>query len=325
MSGPVLIVAGPTASGKSQLAATVAAAFDGVVINADSMQVYRELRVLTARPDAALCARVPHRLYGIVPARERFSTGAWRSRALDEIATAEAAGRLPVLCGGTGLYLRALTGGLADIPPVPDAIRRETDDLIGQIGAAALHARLAERDPETARRLRPSDQQRVARAWAVLEATGRPLAEWQAAPAPTPGVRRFVHIVLLPPRDLLYAACDRRFEAMVAQGALEEVRRLLDLGLAANLPAMKAVGVRELGDYLAGDCDLASAVRRAQQATRRYAKRQLTWLRHQVTADHVLKTQFSERICPEIFSFIREFLLTTADERSTKHISHVQQ
>ncbi len=311
MTEPVLIITGPTASGKSRLAVAVAAAFDGVVINADSMQVYRELPILTARPGADDLARAPHRLYGIISVTEGFSVAAWRQLAVAEIEAAAKAGRLPILCGGTGLYLKALIEGIAPIPAIPDAVRRATRARHDRLGGAAFHAGLAARDPATAARLAPGDRQRLCRAWDVLVATGRTLADWQAANA-APPANGFVPgtILLSPPRADLYAACDARFEAMLAAGALAEVAALDRHRPDRGRPAFKALGVADLGRHLAGEVDLETAVAAAQQATRHYVKRQMTWFRHQLAADLVLDEQYSESLEPKIFSFIREYLLT---------------
>lgn len=311
---PVLIVAGPTACGKSALAMAVAERFDGVVINADSMQVYAELRILTARPSATDEARVPHRLYGVLSAAETCSAGRWQEMALAEIGAAHDAGRLPVVCGGTGLYLKALTEGLAPMPDVPAAVRDALRGRLRREGAAALHRELAARDPAMAAQLHPGDGQRLARALEVLEATGRSLADWQAkSPAgPVPALR-FSTILLAPPRDELYTACDRRLEAMIENGALDEVRQLIAMELDPSLPARKALGVQEFARFLAGECDLATALSAAQQATRRYAKRQMTWFRHQIVADLVSNSQVSERLAGEIFTFIRRNVLTALE------------
>jgi tRNA dimethylallyltransferase len=304
----VLIVFGPTASGKSALALDVAAAFDGVVINADSMQVYRELRILTARPDAADTARIPHRLYGVLSIEDTCSAGRWRDMAAAEIEATHAAGRLPILCGGTGLYLKALVEGLSPLPDIPTEIRAVVRERVAEAGAVALHAELARRDPATAARLRPSDPQRIARALEVLEATGRPLSEWQNQAGEAPDWR-FMTIALDPPRDELNAAIDERFMRMIAGGALEEARGLLSLD--PDLPAAKAVGIPDLLAHLRGDIDRETAVTRAQQATRRYAKRQSTWLRTQIVTNFTLETQYSASFREEIFSFIRNNVLTT--------------
>jgi tRNA dimethylallyltransferase len=317
MSGekkPVVIVAGPTASGKSALAMAVAREFDGIVINADSMQVYSELRVLTARPSEQDEAEVPHRLYGVMSAAESCSAGHWRKLALAEIDRAHAAGKLPVLCGGTGLYIKALTEGLSPMPEVPEDIRSACRARLSEQGAAALHAELSARDPQMAARLEPTDGQRIVRALEVLEATGRSLADWQAVPpgGPPPGLR-FLTILMMPPRDWLYARCDRRLAAMTEEGGLDEVRRLTAMGLDPALPAMKALGVKEFGEYLAENMGFEEALAAAQQATRNYAKRQMTWFRNQIIADKVLTAQFSESLLTGIFSFIRHFLLTPKD------------
>ena len=310
-----LIVTGPTASGKSALAAALAERLSGSVINADSMQIYRDLPILTAQPDAAVRASVPHRLYGVLDAAERCSAGRWRGLALDKMAAAQATGWLPVLCGGTGLYLKALTEGIAQLPPISAELRLAAAARLAALGPAALHAELLLRDPRTAAKLHPNDAQRLLRAWEVLEATGRGLADWQAASNATgPAPWRFIWLVLLPPRGDLVASCDARFETMIEAGALEEVRQLLARGLDHRLPAMKALGVAQLGEYLAGKITLDQAVLAAQQATRRYAKRQRTWLRTQVLRHIesvcVMETKFSERLMPEIFSKIDELLLT---------------
>jgi len=311
----VVIVAGPTASGKSALALALAEECDGTIINADSMQVYRDLPVLTAQPGAVARARVPHRLYGVIDAAERCSAGRWRGLALVEIERAQAERRLPIVAGGTGLYLRALLEGLAPVPPVSAGAREAARALHTRLGGVAFREALAALDPETARRLEPGDTQRLIRAYEVAAATGRPLADWQREQGPPPGLTAAA-ILLLPPRPALYAACDARFVAMMERGALAEVEALLARQLDHSLPAVKAVGVAELADFLAGRSTREAAVAAAQQATRRYAKRQFTWFRHQLPETehlqrHVIAAQFSESLLPEIFSFIRQFMLTT--------------
>jgi tRNA dimethylallyltransferase len=254
-------------------------------------------------------AAVPHALYGAIPARESCSVARWREMALAEIDTALAAGKLPILAGGTGLYIEALAKGLAPVPEIPAAVRDEARRLVAEEGAAAFHARLAHIDPDAAATLRPSDRQRLVRAWEVKTATGKSLREWQRAPGAddAPSLLTFV---ILPPRDLLYAACDRRFEEMVERGAIEEVKALLALELDPNLPAMKAVGVREIAAYLHGDMDRARMIALGRQATRRYAKRQYTWFRHRLPDAVLLSEQYSERQNPAIFTKIRESGLT---------------
>lgn len=274
-----LLIIGPTCSGKSALALGLARRLGGTVINADSMQVYRELRVLTARPTPEEEAEVPHALYGLRPASEPGSVAWWRRAALAAMAAARGAGRVPILCGGTGLYLAALVAGLADIPDPGPAARGEARTLLQSLGAAGLHARLASADPASAAGLLPTDGQRIARAWEVLAGTGRGLAAWQAlgrAAAPW----RFAAIQLDPPRPLLRAAIADRIGAMLAAGALDEVRALLALGLDPALPAMRAHGVPEFAAHLRGTLPLAAAIERTLRVTGQYTKRQATWFRH---------------------------------------------
>ena len=275
-----ILVAGPTCSGKSALAMMLATALDGVVINADSMQVYRELRILTARPTPDDERRCPHRLYGIRPAADAGSVAWWRGEALSAMDAAWAEGRLPILCGGTGLYLAALTDGLTDIPDPGDEARDAARGLLQAVGPAALHERLAVLDPDTAAGLRPSDGQRISRAWEVLAGTGRGLAAWRSSGRLPPAPARFTALRLAPPRDVLRAAIAQRFAAMLRQGALEEVAALLSLGLSPALPAMRAHGVPELAAHLRGELSLEAAVERATLAQGRYTKRQATWFAH---------------------------------------------
>jgi tRNA dimethylallyltransferase len=302
-----LIVAGPTASGKSALALAIASRIGGTIINTDSMQVYRELRTLTARPTEKDEALVPHRLYGVRPAAEAGSVAWWRDAALHEMAAARAEGRVPILTGGTGMYFAALTEGIAEIPdPGPDA-RAEARRLLRDEGPAALHQRLAAADPATAARLRPEDSQRIARAWEVWRGTGQGLSAWQSrrsAPAPW----RFAAVLLDPPRDALRAAIAGRFDAMLRQGAIEEVRALLALGLSPDLPAMRAHGV------LRGDWPLDEARRRTELVTGQYTKRQATWFRHHalaspacvytINARYDVSEQSMERERADLFTFI---------------------
>lgn len=308
---PAIVIAGPTASGKSALALTLAEQIGGVVINADSIQVYRELRVLTARPGPAEEARAPHRLYGVLAATEPCSAARWRDLALAEVAAARAAGKVPIIVGGTGLYLRTLKQGIADIPPIPAELRARLRAEQEAIGQAALYARLAERDPAAVAAIRPSDPQRTLRAMEVLEATGRPISEWQAQGAGGPTLEGpAAWIWLDPPRELLRERAETRFRQMVEEGAVEEVRSLLALNFDPALPLMKALGVPELAAHLRGEIDLETAVARAVLATRRYAKRQTTWFRHQLPADRLRVAQFSESLPSEILSFIRRIPLT---------------
>lgn len=313
-AGRALMVAGPTASGKSRLAMALAERFGGVVINADSMQVYRELRVVTARPSVADEAVVRHRVYGVLPAAVAGSVAWWRGEALAAMAAAETAGLVPILCGGTGLYLEALVRGIAAVPAPGEAARAEARGLLAAEGAAALHARLAAVDPVTAAGLRPGDGQRVARAWEVWRGTGRGLVAWQReAGAGAPWAFRLV--LLEPPRAVLREAVAARFAAMVEGGAVEEVRALLALGLDPALPAMRAHGVPELGGFLRGETTLEAARLAAVAATGRYTKRQATWFRHRAPVDarstHTIYARYADQAqFPEsLWSEIEKFLL----------------
>jgi tRNA dimethylallyltransferase len=278
----VLLICGPTASGKSALALALAARRGGVLVNADSMQIYKELRVITARPSEEEEAKAPHRLYGVAMVGEPWSAAKWRSAALAEIAGAEA----PILVGGTGFYLEALIDGLSPVPDVPAGVREEMEALYEKLGGAAFHARLAGDDPVLAARLNPNDRQRLVRGAEVLAATGKPLSHWQDLPRVGPPEElEFRAVLLMPERAGLYARCDARFDAMLGQGALEEVRALLEAGYGPELPAMRAVGVAELALYLAGKMTLDQAVEAGKRETRRYAKRQLTWLRNRMARE----------------------------------------
>ena len=278
-----MLIAGPTASGKSALALKLAQKTGGVVINTDSMQVYRDLRIITARPTPAEEALVPHRLYGHVDAAVNFSAGAWVVDAARTLSEAQAEQRLPIFVGGSGLYFKALTRGLSAVPPIPTQVRQDVRTRLERDGVEALHAELALRDPVSAERLKPRDRARIARALEVVEATGRALTDWHREGLPPllpPG--EFNALFLASERDQLYARIDARFDAMLASGALEEVAALAARQLDPMLPAMKAHGVPVLIRHLKGEitCEEASEIGRAD--TRHYAKRQFTWFRHQL-------------------------------------------
>ena len=280
MTAKAILIAGPTASGKSAVALAIAEGLGGTVINADSMQLYRELRILTARPSEAEERLAPHRLYGTVPASEAFSVGRWLEAAQGAIADARGAGRVPILAGGTGLYFKALLEGLAPVPDIPPEVRGHWREQSERLGPEALHRELAARDPGMAAKLRPSDPQRIVRALEVIDATGVSLSEWQGAPAsPALDADAVLKLVIAPEREPLYAAIDARFDRMIEAGALEEVEALLALDLDDSLPAMRAHGVRELRAYFAGASSLEEAAAKAKTESRRYAKRQMTWAR----------------------------------------------
>ncbi|MBY9062210.1 tRNA (adenosine(37)-N6)-dimethylallyltransferase MiaA [Sphingomonas yunnanensis] len=279
----VALIAGPTASGKSALAIELAERTGGVVINADASQVYRDLRLLSARPSEADEARVPHRLFGYVDGAEACSAARWAEDARAAIAAAHAAGRLPVLVGGTGLYLRTLLDGIAPVPEIDPAVRA----AVRSLPVTDAHAALAREDAAAAARLAPGDTARVARALEVVRSTGRPLTDWQGeligGIGATVGLSA---LVLLPERETLMARCDTRLEAMFAGGAIDEVAALLARDdVPDDAPVRRAIGVPEIAAYLAGAITQDAALARAQRATRRYAKRQYTWFRHQPPAD----------------------------------------
>ena len=278
-----MLIAGPTASGKSALALELAQKAGGAVINTDSMQVYRDLRVLTARPSLAEEAAVPHRLYGCVDAAVNYSAGHYVRDAKEVLDEVRRGGGLPIFIGGTGLYFKALTRGLSAVPPVPDEVREAVRLRLDRDGVEALHAELARRDAAAAARLNVRDRTRIARALEVIEATGRPLAEWHAETTPPllpEGSYRALFIA--PEREALYARIDARFDAMLADGALEEVARLAARGLDPLLPAMKAHGVPALIRHLRGEITREEAAMIGKADTRHYAKRQFTWFRHQL-------------------------------------------
>jgi tRNA dimethylallyltransferase len=299
-----IVIAGPTASGKSALALGLAEALGGTIINADSMQVYRDLTIVTARPAPADLARVPHRLYGVLDGAELCTAARWAELARQEIEAAATAGRLPILCGGTGLYLRSLLHGIAPVPEIPDEVRQAARWRHADLGGTAFRAELARLDPAGAARIAVGDSQRLIRAFEVAAATGRPLAEWQQAQPLAPTGLDPLIFTLLPPREALYAAIDARFVDMVAAGAVDEVRALVARGLDPALPVMKAVGVPELAGHLAGHLTLDKAISQAQQASRRYAKRQFTWFRHQFSSAHAFKTQYYDILMDQICQII---------------------
>jgi tRNA dimethylallyltransferase len=281
----LIIVAGPTASGKSALALALAERHNGIIINADAMQCYAELRILTARPSLADEALAPHRLYGVLPAATPGNAAWWRQAALAALEEAREMDKTPILCGGTGMYMQALLHGIAEIPAPGAAARLESRSLLAAAGPAALHARLLAVDPETAAKLRPSDSQRLARAYEVWLGTGHGLAYWQARPTESLTGWTPRMILLDPPRPALREAVETRLHAMLAAGALDELRDLLAQNLDPALPLMRAHGVPELTLYLNGEATLQAATTRAALATHQYTKRQATWFRHQKLVD----------------------------------------
>lgn len=280
-----ILIAGPTASGKSAFALSVAEAASGTIINADALQVYAELKILTARPGPDEMARARHALYGHVTVREAYSVARWLEHARVSVAAAERGGRMPILVGGTGLYFRAALEGLAEIPPIPEEVRDEANALFEAEGPDRFRARLAELDPVAAARWPINDRYRAMRAYEVVTATGRTLGEWhEGAHRPLFPEAATLRLALLPAREALQGAIKTRFAAMLEAGAIEEAKAVLALDLPPTRPAMKALGLAELGEHLSGRTTLEAASEAAITRTRRYAKRQMTWIRGQMTS-----------------------------------------
>jgi tRNA dimethylallyltransferase len=283
---PVIVITGPTASGKSALALALAERRGGTVINADAMQTYDAFPILTAQPTAGERARVPHRLYGVLPLSETLSAARWRSLASVEIERCLGEGRVPILCGGSGLYLRTLMEGIAAIPDPPPGLRDQANSEWLAMGAEAFRARLAEKDPAIVARLKAGDRQRHVRAWEVWVATGQPLSAWQENKSAPPS-HRFVTVLLSPERDWLRARIEKRFDAMLQEGVLAEARAVFDRTPDPRWPGLKAHGAPELFAHFRGELMIEDARRIAIDHTRQYAKRQMTWFRHQMTPDMV--------------------------------------
>ena len=298
-----ILIAGATASGKSALALALAERFNGCIINADSMQVYDTLNVLTARPPKEDLRRAPHRLYGHVPVAAPYSVGQWQAEALATIDEAQEKGQRPILVGGTGLYFKSLIEGLADIPDIPDNVRDGLRARLDSDGLAALYAELQSVDGVLAERLPPTDTQRILRGLEVFEATGEPLSQWQKQ-VQKPPLTDYCGILLMPDRDWLYARCNARYEVMLAAGAQQEVEELWALNLPPDANGLKALGVGQIMAYMQGEIDAETATAQAQQATRRYAKRQMTWFRSQMSDWKSFSEQDYENNFAKIFSFI---------------------
>ena len=292
------LIAGPTASGKSALAIRLAQATDGIVINADASQVYADLQLLSARPSDAEMAQAPHRLFGHIDGAQACTAARWAAEARAEIDAAHRVGRLPILVGGTGLYLRTLLDGIAPVPDIDAQIRAE----VRALPVAAAHAALTREDPQAAARLAPADTTRVARALEVVRSTGRPLAQWQQHKSGGIGQRITLSpLILLPPRDWLIARCDLRFGQMIEQGAVTEVEALLARNLSPDLPVMRAIGVPEIASWLDGAIDRETMLERGRIATRQYAKRQYTWFSRQPPSEWRLETrQINDEISDDL-------------------------
>ncbi len=286
-----ILIAGPTASGKSALALALALARDGSIINADSMQVYRELRVLTARPSQADEEQAPHALYGHVAGADGYSVAGWLADVALVLEATRSQGRTPIIVGGTGLYFEALLRGLSPVPPIPEAVRRRWREAALAAAPGDMHRQLAAVDPVMAARLDPADRQRLTRALEVMEATGRSLAEWQSTPGtPLVDEAEAECIVVRPERAVLHGRSDRRFDQMMDAGAVDEVRALVQLGLPTDRPVMRALGVAPIAAYLAGVLSRVEAAERGKLETRQYIKRQETWLRRRMRGWRVLQS-----------------------------------
>ena len=303
-AGRYIMICGPTAAGKSAAALALAEQVGGTVINADSMQVYSDLRVVTARPGPDDEARAPHRLYGIVDGGERASVASWLDLAAEAVDEARNAGSLPIIVGGTGMYLQAARDGIAPIPEVPAEIHQACLDELTARGGAAFREELSKLDEETASRLFDGDSQRLVRAMGVVRATGRPISAWQSDPHQGALAGEAVAISVMPPRADTYARIDRRFAQMMEEGAVEEVEALAERGLDPLLPVMKAIGVREILAMQAGEISRGRAIELASRDSRHYAKRQMTWIRNNYRAQISIDEKFSTRFVKEIFSIL---------------------
>ena len=300
-----IMIAGPTASGKSQLAVDLACQLDGEVINADSMQLYADLSILTARPSPAEMKDIPHHLYGVLDGGHRASVAAWLELAATAMTAIRARGKMPIIIGGTGMYLDAAVNGIAPIPDVPATIHEDCMALFDAIGGAAFRQKLALHDPLVASRLADGDRQRLIRAMGVFNATGIALGQFQQAEHEGALAGRPVKIAMLPLRDVLYARIDARFDVMLEQGAMDEVRQLMSRQLDPSLPLMKALGVTALKAVLEQEMTVDEAAYIAKRDSRHYAKRQMTWLRNNYNAQITLNTKLSESFMESIFSLIR--------------------
>ena len=303
-AGRYIMICGPTAAGKSAAALALAEQSGGTVINADSMQVYSDLRVVTARPGSDDEARVPHRIYGIVDGSERASVASWLDLAAEAVDEARNAGSLPIIVGGTGMYLQAAREGIAPIPEVPAEIHQACLEELAARGGAAFRKELSKLDKKTASRMFEGDSQRLVRAMGVVQATGRPISAWQSDPHQGALAGEAIAISVMPPRADTYARIDRRFAQMMEEGAVEEVEALAERGLDPSLPVMKAIGVREILAMQAGEISRGRAIELASRDSRHYAKRQMTWIRNNYRAQISIDEKFSKRFLKEIFSIL---------------------
>ena len=308
----VIIIAGPTTSGKSTLAIDIAEEFNGVVINADSMQIYKGLEVITSSPNPLMLKRVPHKLYNVREPKNPCSAGLWTKLATKEICWAHDNGFLPIVVGGTGLYLRALIDGIINLPKIPVEIKNKIRNQMLKEGSKKLHEKLSKLDLSTASTLNVADSQRICRALEVFLTTGESLTDLKRKNVVEASARRnfkFVKLLLMPPRPLLYKTCDARFERMLNCGALDEIRTLMDHNFSASLPAMKALGIPFLIRHLEGQMSIEDACSAGQLSTRHYVKRQATWFKNQFVADFAINLQYSVSLRQKFFSYISKTIV----------------
>ena len=303
-----VIICGPTGAGKSSLALNLAEKFKGVIINADSVQIYREIKILSGRPTFDDYRQAPHRLYGIMSIFKPCTLGIWRKMALETIKECERSGRLPIICGGTGLYIKFLLNELSAIPEVPPSIKLEAREKLEDLGNENFRELLSKNDPVSARRIKSGDTNRLLRAWEVLTATNKPLSYWHEQSRETESQHRFFKVCLMPERKALYSKCDKRFLDFIEQGAAEEARALDFINVSPELPASKTLGLLELIKYTRGELGLSDAIAQAQRTTRRYAKRQLTWFRHQLDEDFLIQNLRCRKTVSDCLKKIVNFL-----------------
>lgn len=303
-----VIICGPTGAGKSSLALNLAEKFKGVIINADSVQIYREIKILSGRPTFDDYRQAPHRLYGIMSIFKPCTLGIWRKMALETIKECERSGRLPIICGGTGLYIKFLLNELSAIPEVPPSIKLEAREKLEDLGNENFRELLSKNDPVSARRIKSGDTNRLLRAWEVLTATNKPLSYWHEQSRETESQHKFFKVCLMPERKALYSKCDKRFLDFIEQGAAEEARALDFINVSPELPASKTLGLLELIKYTRGELGLSDAIAQAQRTTRRYAKRQLTWFRHQLDEDFLIQNLRCRKTVSDCLKKIVNFL-----------------
>ncbi|MEC7387652.1 MAG: tRNA (adenosine(37)-N6)-dimethylallyltransferase MiaA [Pseudomonadota bacterium] len=303
-----VIICGPTGAGKSSLALNLAKKFEGVIINADSVQIYREIKILSGRPTSDDYRKAPHRLYGIMSIFKPCTLGIWRKMALETIKECELSGRLPIICGGTGLYIKFLLNELSAIPEISPSIKLEAREKLKELGNENFRELLSKNDPASASRIKSGDTNRLLRAWEVFTATTKPLSYWHKKSRKAGSQHKFFKVCLMPERKALYSICDQRFLEFVEQGAVEEARAFDFITASPELPASKTLGLLELIKYTKGELELSDAVEQAQRATRRYAKRQLTWFRHQLDEDFLIQNLSCSKTVSDCFKKIVNFL-----------------